>query len=76
MMIKKEIPLTKKEKLLNWVLDALMFVVPILEITELIAIIPPEWLPLYMLGAVLLRRLVRIIEEKFHVGRVEDTRLD
>jgi hypothetical protein len=41
-----------------------MFVVPILELSELAAIIPIEWLPWYMLATVVLRRLVRLLEEK------------
>lgn len=40
-----------------------MFVVPILELSELLAVIPPEWLPWYMLATVILRRIVRLIEE-------------
>ena len=55
--------LSRKTKALNWLLDTLMFIVPILELTELIAIIPVEYLPYYMLAAVLLRRLVRLLEE-------------
>lgn len=51
-------------KLVNWFLDILMFVVPILELSELAAIIPIEWLPWYMLATVVLRRLVRLLEEK------------
>ncbi len=50
-------------KLLNYILDFLMLVVPVLELTELIAIIPIEYLPYYMLASVLLRRGIRIVEE-------------
>jgi hypothetical protein len=52
-----------KIKLLNYILDFLMLVVPVLELTELIAIIPVEYLPYYMLASVLLRRGIRIVEE-------------
>lgn len=59
-----------KEKIDKWwlkslhiILDALMFVVPILEIAEVIAVIPYEYLPWYMLGALALRRFVRMLEE-------------
>ncbi len=52
-----------KVKLLNYILDFLMLVVPVLELTELIAIIPIEYLPYYMLASVLLRRGIRIVEE-------------
>ena len=50
-------------KLLNWTLDVLMFIVPILELTELIAIIPVEYLPYYMLATVVMRRGIRLLEE-------------
>lgn len=53
----------KGEKLLNWTLDGLLFVVPILEVTELIAVIPGEYLAWYMLTALILRRAVRILED-------------
>lgn len=51
------------KKTLNLVLDALMFVVPIMELTEMVAIIPVEYLPFYMLGTVILRRSVRLLED-------------
>lgn len=50
-------------KLLNFFVDLLMFVVPILELSEMLAVIPPEWLPWYMLGTVILRRTLRLLEE-------------
>ena len=50
-------------KLLNFFIDFLMFVVPILELSEVLAVIPPEWLPWYMLGTVILRRTLRLLEE-------------
>lgn len=50
-------------KLLNLFVDFLMFVVPILELSEVLAVIPPEWLPWYMLGTVILRRTLRLLEE-------------
>ena len=55
-----------KSKILHSVLDFLMFIVPLMEITEMIAIIPVEYLPWYMLTTVLLRRLVRILEDHFN----------
>lgn len=51
------------KKLLNYTLDLLMFVVPILELTEMVAVIPVEYLPFYMLGTVILRRAVRLLED-------------
>lgn len=54
------------KKFLNWTLDTLMFVVPILELTEMIAVIPTEYLPWYMLATVILRRTVRVLEEKIN----------
>ena len=51
-------------KLLDYFLDFLMFVVPILELSDLMAFIPPEWLPWYMITTVVLRRLLRLLEEK------------
>jgi hypothetical protein len=63
----------KKVKTLNYVLDFLMMVVPILELTELIAIIPIEYLPYYMLSAVIARRAIRMLEDHLNVKRTEDT---
>ena len=51
------------KKTLNYLLDTLMFVVPLLEMTEIIEIIPAEYLPAYMLGSVVLRRFTRLLEE-------------
>lgn len=51
-------------KFLNFVLDFLMFVVPLLELSEVASIIPPEWLPWYMLSTVVLRRALRMLEDK------------
>lgn len=50
-------------KLLNYTLDTLLFVVPFLELTEVLPLIPVEYLPWYMLGTVVVRRLVRILED-------------
>lgn len=50
-------------KLVNYLIDGLMFIVPILELSELIAVIPVEYLPWYMLATVILRRVVRLLEE-------------
>jgi hypothetical protein len=50
-------------KFLRWLLDVLMFVVPIMELTEVIAIISTDNLPYYMLATVILRRVLRMIEE-------------
>ena len=52
-----------KLKILNTILDFLMFVVPILELSELVAVVPPDWLPWYMLATVILRRFVRMLED-------------
>ena len=49
---------------LNKLLDFLMFIVPILELSELATLMPATWLPWYMLTTVVLRRLVRMLEEK------------
>jgi hypothetical protein len=56
-------------KFWNWLLDFLMMAVPFLELTELIAIIPIEYLPYYMLATVILRRVIRMLEEKVVVKR-------
>lgn len=50
-------------KFLNFVLDFLMFVVPLLELSEVASVIPPEWLPWYMLSTVVLRRALRMLED-------------
>jgi hypothetical protein len=52
-------------KFLRWTLDILMFIVPVLELTELIQFIPMEYLPWYMLTTVLLRRTLRTLGEKY-----------
>jgi hypothetical protein len=54
----------KWKKFLNGFLDVLLFVVPLLEVSEMVALIPQEYLPLYMLAALILRRLVRVLEER------------
>lgn len=50
-------------KFLNYLLDGLMFIVPILELSEVMAVIPVEYLPWYMLATVILRRIVRLVED-------------
>lgn len=50
-------------KFLNYTLDGLMLVVPVLELTQIISFIPTDWLPVYMLVTVGLRRAARLIEE-------------
>ena len=55
-------------KFLHWTLDFLMFVVPILDLTEVVATIPPVYLPYYMLTAVVLRRALRVLEDKLKKG--------
>lgn len=52
------------KKTLEFVLDFLMFIVPMMELTELVAVIPVEYLPWYMLATVILRRGLRLLEEK------------
>ncbi len=59
-------------KLLEIVFDILMFVVPILEMSELMTLIPPEWLPFYMISTVVLRRVLRVLEDKFRVPTQTD----
>jgi len=59
------------KKALELLLDFLMFVVPILELTDLMTFIPAEWLPYYMIATVVLRRLLRLLEEK--LGRSTQT---
>ena len=49
-------------KYLNMALDVLLFIVPLLEMTQLVAIIPPEYLPVYMLVMLVLRRSVRMLQ--------------
>ena len=52
------------QKSLNLILDVLLFVVPLMELTEVASIIPMEYLPWYMLATVVLRRVVRMLEER------------
>ncbi len=52
------------KKVFEYILDFLMFVVPILELTDLMTFIPVEWLPYYMITTVVLRRLLRLLEDK------------
>ena len=56
------------KKTFNLLLDFLMFVVPILELTDMMTFIPPEWLPYYMITTVVLRRLLRLLEDKLNVA--------
>lgn len=56
-------------KILHALLDFLMLVVPFLELTELIAIIPVEYLPYYMLATVVMRRGIRVLEDQLKVKR-------
>jgi hypothetical protein len=60
----------KRVKTLNYVLDFMMMAVPLLELTEVIAFIPVEYLPYYMLGTVLLRRGIRMVED--YLGKDND----
>jgi hypothetical protein len=53
-------------KFLNYLLDFLMFIVPIMELSEVVTLIPVEWLPWYMLATVILRRALRVLEEKLN----------
>lgn len=55
-------------KLLEIVFDILMFAVPILEMSELMTLIPPDWLPVYMITTVVLRRVLRVLEDRFRVS--------
>lgn len=59
------------KKTFNLLLDFLMFVVPILELTDMMTFIPPEWLPYYMITTVVLRRLLRLLEDKLNVAPKE-----
>lgn len=49
-------------KYLNMALDVLLFIVPLLEMTQFVAIMPPEYLPAYMLVMLVLRRSVRMLQ--------------
>lgn len=55
-------------KSLHYLLDFLMFVVPILDLTEVAAVIPAVYLPWYMLATVILRRALRVLEDKLKKG--------
>ena len=46
-------------KILNGLMDFLMFIVPLMELTDLMAVIPP-W---YMISTVVLRRILRMLED-------------
>jgi hypothetical protein len=50
-------------KILDWFLDFLLFIVPILEVSEVIAVVPIEYLPYYMLAVLILRRTKRVLED-------------
>ena len=55
------------KKAMNYFLDFLMFVVPILELTQVMTLISPAYLPYYMITTVVLRRLARVLED--YLGR-------
>lgn len=57
---------TYGEHALNLFLDGLMFIVPLLELVGGMNVIPPDWLPWYIVGMVILRRLVRILQKWLH----------
>lgn len=57
-------------KWLEWFMDFLMFIVPILEMTEIVAVIPQQYLPYYMIATVILRRALRKLEDR--LGVTED----
>ena len=59
-------------KVLNGILDFLMFIVPLLELTEIMAVIPPEYLPWYMISTVILRRALRMLEDHLKKDEVND----
>ncbi len=50
-------------KILNGALDTLLFIVPLMDVAEVMAFIPPEWYPLYMLAVLILRRTARVMED-------------
>lgn len=50
--------------------NALGAAVPILSMTELLAVLPPEWLPWWMLGLALANMYLRTITDTA-VGRAE-----
>ena len=50
-------------QILNGLLDFLMFILPLMEHTDLLAVIPPEHLPWYMISTVVLRRILRMLED-------------
>ena len=54
-------------KALNYFLDFLLFIVPILELTEVVSLINPAYLAHYMISTVVIRRLVRVLED--YLGR-------
>ncbi len=56
-------------KALNYLLDFLMFVVPILELSEAMTLIPVAYLPWYMISVVVLRRVARLLEEKLNAKK-------
>ena len=49
-------------KYLNMVLDVLLFIVPLLEMTQVVAFMPIEYLPVYMMVTLVLRRAVRMLQ--------------
>ncbi len=59
-------------KILNGLMDFLMFIVPLMELTDLMAVIPPEYLPWYMISTVVLRRILRMLEENLKKDKPED----
>ncbi len=60
------------KKTLELLLDFLMFVVPILELSDMMTFIPADWLPYYMITTVVLRRLLRLLEDKLNVASKDD----
>lgn len=59
-------------KILNGLMDFLMFIVPLMELTDLMAVIPPEYLPWYMISTVVLRRILRMLEDHLKKGKPDE----
>ena len=57
---------TYGEQALNLFLDGLMFIVPFLELVGGMNVLPPDWLPWYIVGMVILRRTVRVLQKWLH----------
>lgn len=59
-------------KVLDWVSDFLVFVLPILEYSGWVNLLAPQFYPVYMVIVVTLRQLLKVLKEREVVTKIEE----